>query len=136
MQTSPYSLYDKNYKSNLEHINSACNLTLPTAIPNLILSETPHIERDPYCATLLSYTTTAGDTYNSIAAQFKVSSAAVRAVNWPTIDCFAIPECTRLCIPFGCETYTLKDRDTCDSIEQELELKPWLRLSAIQEYNP
>ncbi|KAJ6002217.1 hypothetical protein N7499_001918 [Penicillium canescens] len=136
MQTSPYSRYDNNYKSNLEHINSACNLAIPTAIPNLTLFENPHVERDPYCATHLSYTTSAGDTCNGIAAQFKVASAAVRAVNWPPIDCFAIPEGKRLCIPFGCKTYTLKDGDTCDSIERELDLKPWWRLSAIREYNP
>ncbi|GFF51405.1 hypothetical protein IFM58399_09057 [Aspergillus lentulus] len=136
MQTSPYSLYDKNYKSNVERINSACNLTLPTAIPNLMLFENPYVEWDRYCpGTHLSYTTSAGDTCNSIAAQFNVSSAAVRSVNWPPIDCFAIPESTRLCIPFGCKTYTLKDGDTCDSIERELDLKPWWRLSAIREYN-
>ncbi|GAQ11747.1 hypothetical protein ALT_9068 [Aspergillus lentulus] len=136
MQTSPYSLYDRNYKSNLERINSACNLTLPTAIPNLMLFENPYIKWDRYCpGTHLSYTTSAGDTCNSIAAQFNVSSAAVRSVNWPPIDCFAIPEGTRLCIPFGCKTYTLKDGDTCESIERQLDLKPWWRLSAIREYN-
>jgi hypothetical protein len=135
MQKSPYSLYNKNYKSNLEYINSACGLTFPTAIPNLKIFESPHIERSPYCATHLLYTTSAGDTCNSIATQFKVASAAIRAVNWPPIDCFTIPEGTRLCIPFRCKTYTLKKGDTCDSIERELDLKPWLRLPAIREYN-
>ena len=72
MQTSPYSLYDKNYKSNLQRINSACDLTLPTAIPKLTLFENPHIEWDPYCTTHLSYTTSAGDTCDGIAAQFGV----------------------------------------------------------------
>ncbi|RAH64380.1 LysM peptidoglycan-binding domain-containing protein [Aspergillus aculeatinus CBS 121060] len=136
VQTSPFSLYDKNYKSRLEHINRACDLNLPTAIPKLVLSEDPHIERDPYCATLLSYTTSPGDTCDSIAAQFQVASAAVRAVSWPLIDCFAIPEGTRLCTPLRCKTHTLRDGDTCDSIERELDLKPWLGVSAIRAYNP
>ncbi|KAJ5770502.1 uncharacterized protein N7511_002553 [Penicillium nucicola] len=135
MQSSPYSLYDKNYKSYLEHINSACNLNLPTAIPSLMVFENPYVERDRYCPTRLSYTTSAGDTCDSIAAQFKVASAAVRVMNWPLIDCFSIPRATRLCIPFGCKTYTLKDGDTCNSIERELDLKPWWRLSAIRQYN-
>lgn len=136
MQTSPYSLYDKNYKSNLQRINSACDLTLPTTIPKLTLFENPPIEWDSYCTTHLSYTTSAGDTCDGIAAQFRVAAAAVRAVNWPLIDCFAIPKGTKLCIPWTCKTYTLKDGDTCDSIERELDLKPWLRLSAIRQYNP
>ncbi|RAK82201.1 LysM peptidoglycan-binding domain-containing protein [Aspergillus fijiensis CBS 313.89] len=135
MQTSPFSFYDKNYKSRLEHINRACDLNLPTAIPKLVLSEDPHIDRDPYCATLLSYTTSPGDTCDSIAAQFQVASAAVRAVSWPLIDCFAIPEGMRLCTPFRCKTHTLRDGDTCDSIERELDLKPWLGVSAIRAYN-
>ncbi|RAH79622.1 hypothetical protein BO86DRAFT_148154 [Aspergillus japonicus CBS 114.51] len=137
MQTSPYSLYDRNYKSYLEHINRACDLNLPTAIPKLVLSEDPHIERDPYCATLLSYTTSPGDTCDSIAAQFQVSSAAVRAASWPLIDCFAIPEGTRLCTPFRCRTYTLRYGDTCDSIEREFNLEPsWFGVSAIRAFNP
>jgi hypothetical protein len=60
MQKSPYSIYDRNYKSNLEHINRVCNLNIPTAFPKLTLFENPHIERDPYCATHLSYTASAG----------------------------------------------------------------------------
>jgi hypothetical protein len=139
-QTSPYSLYDRNDKLKLEHINYVCNLNLPTAIPNLVLSESPHIERTSYfgtghCASNLLYTTSAGDTCNSIAAQFNVASALVKGMNWQPIDCFAIPEGTRVCIPFRCKTYTLKDGDTCDSIERELDLKPWLLLSAVREYN-
>ncbi|PYI31333.1 hypothetical protein BP00DRAFT_177404 [Aspergillus indologenus CBS 114.80] len=137
MLTSPYSLYDRNYKSYLEHVNRACDLNLPTAIPKLVLSEDPHIKRDPYCATLLSYTTSPGDTCDSIAAQFQVSSAAVRAVSWPLIDCFAIPEGTRLCTPFRCRTYTLRYGDTCDSIEREFNLEPsWFGVSAIRAFNP
>ncbi|KAL3487197.1 hypothetical protein BJX62DRAFT_228185 [Aspergillus germanicus] len=136
MQSSPYSLYDRNYKANLEYINSACNLTLPTAIPTLTLFENPHIEWERYCTTFLLYTA-AGDTCTSIATQLNVSSAAVLATSWPPIDCFAIPEGTRLCIPFGCKTYTLKDGDTCESIERELSLEPsWRGPSAIREYNP
>ncbi|OGE51614.1 hypothetical protein PENARI_c013G11082 [Penicillium arizonense] len=92
MQTSPYSHYDNNYKSNLEHINRACGLTILTDIPKLTLFENPHVEWGPYCPTHLLYTTSAGDTCDGIAAQFKVASAAVRGVNWSPIDCFAIPE--------------------------------------------
>ncbi|CAI7631551.1 unnamed protein product [Penicillium pancosmium] len=139
-QTSPYSLYERRDQSNLEHINYVCNLNLPTAVPNLIVSESPHIERTWYfgtrhCASSLLYTTSAGDTCNSIATQFNVASALVKSMNWQPIDCFAIPEGTKVCIPFRCKTYTLKDGDTCDSIERELDLKPWLLLSAIREYN-
>ncbi|KAJ5189018.1 hypothetical protein N7491_005340 [Penicillium cf. griseofulvum] len=136
MQTSPYSLYGKSYISNLAYINRACNLTIPTATPKLTLFENPHVEWDPYCVTYLSYITSAGDTCDDIAAQFKVASAAIRAMNWSLIDCSVIPEGKRLCIPFSCKTYMLKDGDTCDSIERELNLKPWWQLSAIREYNP
>lgn len=117
MQSSPYSDYSRGYESLFEHVNSVCGLNLPTAIFNRILFENPYVEWDRYCSTGLLYKTSAGDTCNSIAAQFKVASAAIRSAFFSPIDCFAIPAGKSLCIPRKCDTYTLKDGDTCESIE-------------------
>jgi hypothetical protein len=137
MQSTSYSVYDSKYQTEFEYINQACGLSLPTDIPEpLMVIDDPYEDTDEFCASDILYITQVGDTCDKIATEFKVASAALYMGNVNLRDCFSIPVGTKLCMPFSCEgIYTLKEGDTCISIEEELGIKNALG-ATIRRYNP
>lgn len=75
MQSSAYSIYDEVYKERLEHVYEKCGSKGLTDIPPPLKSVQP--EPAPYCVTNKRYTTTEGDTCESISNHTSVSSAAL-----------------------------------------------------------
>lgn len=131
MQSSAYSSYDENWKSDLDYIYQTCGLTGPTEIPPPLVSIPP--KPPVLCASYFTYTTGQGDTCDSIAEAQNVSSAALYMGNENLLDCNLIPPEVDLCMPFACgRTYTLQPGENCTSIEQSLGLPS----GHIRQYNP
>lgn len=136
MQSTPYSAYDINFQSQLKYINSKCNLNIPTDIPDPLQ---PTI--DPYkpadsCVSGIKYTTVAGDTCDSIATKYKVSSAALFIGHDNLFECKDIQVGTKLCMPIQCETvYTIKGEDSCTSIEKAQGVG-YKDGTTLRKYNP
>ncbi|KAL4795045.1 hypothetical protein BDV19DRAFT_389702 [Aspergillus venezuelensis] len=135
--STPYSIYDKSYQSDLKYINEACGLSIPTAIQDPLMAiDDPYDATNDFCASDTTYTTQAGDTCDSIALQFNVASASLFMGNVNLLNCFSIPEGTPLCIPFACDgVYTLQEGDTCTSIEKDLGMT-YSHGATIRQYNP
>ncbi|KAJ6783011.1 hypothetical protein PWT90_09190 [Aphanocladium album] len=126
MQASPLSAYvvDSIFKHDLEVVNARCGLNLPT-------DPQPPPEKPPsnpsYCLSNSYYTTAAGDNCTSIALAHGVSSADLLNGNrevTPIANCTTVPVGVKLCLPLGCKTYTIKDKDTCDSIGYDNSIAP------------
>ncbi|KAL2811038.1 pectate lyase superfamily protein-domain-containing protein [Aspergillus granulosus] len=137
MQSTSYSVYDKYYQSDLEYINEACGLSLPTEMPDPLMALDDPYENDiGFCASDITYTAKFGDTCDTIAKLFKVSSAALFMGNLNLLECSSIPEGTKLCIPFSCEViHVLENGDTCKSIEEGLGIED-ANGATIRKYNP
>jgi hypothetical protein len=60
MQASQYSIYDQNYKTQLEYIYKACGTKGATEIPPPLDKPDPVVQ--PYCLSGKRYTTKQGDT--------------------------------------------------------------------------
>ncbi|KAH9876214.1 hypothetical protein J1614_004093 [Plenodomus biglobosus] len=61
MQASQYSVYDENYKAQLEYVYAQCGLKGPTDIPKPLDEVQP--VSPPYCLSNKRYTTKEGDTF-------------------------------------------------------------------------
>jgi len=118
LQSTPYSIYNTYYESTLKYIYATCGLTGPTAIPPPIL---PQGDTSALCLSEIFYTTSTGDTCDTVAEAFNVSSAALFRRNQNdtiALNCSSLAPGQMLCIPLPCgTTYTLQANDTCDSIE-------------------
>lgn len=132
MQQSAYSSYDSYFQSDLEVINAKCGLSHPTEMPPL-LDIPGEVDPDPICVSGNTYTTVAGDTCDSIALHFNVSSAALFMANpRHSVACANVPVDIELCLPLPCQTtYLLRDTDTCVSIEMANKY----RLGDVRKYN-
>ncbi len=118
MQRTPYSIYDGLYKHSLDSINRKCGLSLNTTIPSS-LNPDRGVKAD-LCVSGEWYTTSGGETCDSIAKSRQLSSAAIYNGNPAITSCSNIPANTELCLPLSCETiYSLKEEDTCFSIERD-----------------
>ncbi|KAE8358058.1 hypothetical protein BDV27DRAFT_163928 [Aspergillus caelatus] len=137
MQSTSYSIYDETYQSDLEFMNSKCDLSAPTDIPPPIEEPAnPYANNLTFCASDTTYTTVSGDTWDNIALKHSVSSAALFIGNPNLFNCKDIPAGIELCLPFTCKpTYTLKDSDTCVSIEKSLGLG-YAAGYNVRKYNP
>ncbi|OGM39526.1 hypothetical protein ABOM_012090 [Aspergillus bombycis] len=137
MQSTSYSIYDETYQSDLIFMNSKCDLSAPTDIPPPIEEPAnPYANNLTFCASDTIYTTVSGDTCDTIALKHSVSSAALFIGNPNLFNCKDIPAGIELCLPFTCEpTYTLKDGDTCVSIEKSLGLD-YAAGYNVRKYNP
>ncbi|GAB1209502.1 hypothetical protein APSETT445_008281 [Aspergillus pseudonomiae] len=137
MQSTSYSIYDETYQSDLIFMNSKCDLSAPTVIPPPIEEPAnPYANNLTFCASDTIYTTVSGDTCDTIALKHSVSSAALFIGNPNLFNCKDIPAGIELCLPFTCEpTYTLKDGDTCVSIEKSLGLD-YAAGYNVRKYNP
>lgn len=130
MQSSQYSIYDSFYKEQLEYVYTQCGGNGPTAIPEP-LTPVP-VDPAPYCVTGKRYTTKKGDTCESIANSTSVSSAALYMGNQDILrDCLDVEPGLSLCVPMTCQTYYVKPKDTCVSIEMSLDLD----FGQIESYN-
>ncbi|GFF63309.1 pectin lyase-like protein [Aspergillus lentulus] len=133
MQRSPYLMYDKYFQADLQVVHEKCGLNGPTDMPPS-LDAVPELDPNPICVSGNTYTTTsAGETCDSIALKFNVSSAALFMAN-PAVSvvCGNIAAKLALCLPLPCETtYVLKANDTCTSIE----LANNYRLGDVRRYN-
>lgn len=118
MQRSSYSFYDEGFQDQLGTVNAKCGLSVPTAKPPS-LDAPPEFLPDPICISNQTYQTVSGDTCDSIALRYNVSSASlVMANNRQLMVCNDLTAEMDLCIPSSCaSTYTLKSNDTCTSIE-------------------
>jgi hypothetical protein len=122
MQTTPYSIYNQFYKTDLEYVYSKCGISGPTNIPPPEINLP--ILAPSFCVSGKTYTVPAsGGSCNDVAAQFSVASAAVFMANsylqaTQIFNCSLIRPGTKLCVPLACEqTYAMTANDTCATIE-------------------
>ncbi|KAL9573915.1 hypothetical protein ACKAV7_001947 [Fusarium commune] len=107
MQASPFSYYNRNsfFKSALKQAVKRCSLlNQPTAAKD---SPFPPEPSEPaFCLSEVTYTTKAGDTCDSLATKYSVSSAAIIMGNPGIINCTNIVEGVNICLPLQCKTFT------------------------------
>jgi hypothetical protein len=117
MQNSSYSTYNDAYKSDYETVQSICSVTGATDIPPSVIVRAA--DPVPICASGENYTTSAGDTCDSIALASNIASAALFMGNSDIfLNCSSLDEGVELCLPLTCSsTYVLQSNDTCSSIE-------------------
>jgi hypothetical protein len=117
MQQSPYSIFGS-YNFFQDALNQAvtrCTLggqstnTQPPPIP-------PTTTATPFCLSNNHYTTAVGNTCDSIALQFGVSSAAIFSGNPNIGQCDDIVPGVVICLPLQCATYTMLATDDCVAI--------------------
>ncbi|KAH7202901.1 uncharacterized protein BKA55DRAFT_698815 [Fusarium redolens] len=132
MQSSQYSVYNEDYKKELERIYKICGGSGPTEIPPPLTRKDEEEEEEEFCLNDKWYTTKEGDTCDSISKAAGVSGGLLYMGNQELIrDCHKIPEGLKLCLPTVCKTYYVKPEDTCLSIEIGL----GIRWDTIRKYN-
>jgi LysM repeat protein len=134
MQRTSYSIYDNRYQSDLKYIHTRCAKTGPTDIPPPII--TLDVPEDTACTSGLIYATKGGESCDSIALEYSVSSASLYMANQLAIgNCTTILPNLELCLPLPCaETYILQTNDTCTTIEYT---SPYnLTFGDVRSYNP
>lgn len=130
MQSSQYSIYDENYKEQLEYIYAQCKLTGPTAIPEPLDPVQP--APPSFCLSNKKYTTQQADTCGSIASSNSVSAAGVYMGNQDLLkDCANVIPGLSVCLPLTCVTHELQQSETCFSIERSLGLEDGM----IRQFN-
>ncbi|KAF5697877.1 hypothetical protein FGLOB1_12450 [Fusarium globosum] len=131
MQSSQYSVYNADYKEELERVYKTCGGSGPTEIPPPLTKEDEEEEED-FCLNDKWYITKTGDTCDSISKAAGVSGGLLYMGNQELIrDCHKIPEGLKLCLPTVCKTYYVKPEDTCLSIE----IAQGIRWDTIRKYN-
>ncbi|GKT46029.1 putative glucan endo-1,3-beta-glucosidase btgC [Colletotrichum spaethianum] len=132
MQSSPYSIYDDNYKSDLELVYKTCGETGPTDIPPPV---SPGSEEGPtLCLSEKWHTISQGaSSCKQVASINNVSSVALYSMNPQIFDCNSIPDNTELCLPLSCgRIISYTDQDTCSGLEAAHDLEP----GDVQRFNP
>ncbi|TGO77641.1 hypothetical protein BELL_0097g00130 [Botrytis elliptica] len=131
MQSSQYSAYAGTYSSILAYVAEACSLGSSTDILPPLIEETPS-QASP-CVSGNYYTTSAGDTCDTISLAHNVSSASLFIGNAAITNCANIIPATNLCLPIQCQrTYALQPNDTCGSLESTYNLGPF----GLRGFNP
>lgn len=92
MQASPYSIYDDYYERQLQYIYTKCGLKGNTTVPNSLMPELEDNSLD--YGTDEWYTTSTGETCDSIGFKRGVSSASLFIVNQ-----YRLPNCSRNSLP-------------------------------------
>lgn len=134
MQRTSYSIYDSRYQSDLEYIHTRCAKTGPTDIPPPII--TPDVPENIPCTSGSTYTTKGGESCDSIALAYSISSASLYMANQLAIgNCTTILPSLELCLPLPCaETYVLQKNDSCATIEYASHNN--LTFGDVRSYNP
>lgn len=119
MQASPYSVYGLStyWQNALKVVNQKCALTLPTEPQPP--PQPPADEPTQFCVSDKTYTAVAGDTCDSISVANSVASARLLNLNsrLGISNCTSITAGMEFCLPLPCQTYTVKDDDTCAGIQ-------------------
>ncbi|KAL2813235.1 hypothetical protein BJX63DRAFT_394482 [Aspergillus granulosus] len=132
MQQSPYSVYDEYFQRDLETVYAVCGHSGKTEAPRS-LDSPPELPPDPICISEKTHITSAGDTCDSIALKYSISSAALVMSNSRYyISCDHLNPGMELCLPESCSSvYTVQNSDTCWSIERANSYYP----GRIRKYN-
>lgn len=100
MQASPFSYYNRDsfYEDSLKQAVKRCSLSnQPTTTKD---SPFPPEPSEPaFCLSDVIYTTKAGDTCDSLAVKYSVSSAAIFMGNPDILDCNDMVEGVSICLP-------------------------------------
>lgn len=135
MQSSAYSTYDDEWKTDLEYIYETCGISGNTTVPTPLVSLPA--EPAPFCSSGRTYTVVQDDTCDKIAQAHNVSSASLYMGNELLYDCSDITAGLELCLPFECgNTYSFGPNDNCTGLEESLglgsgtirRLNAWLEL--------
>ncbi|KAF4951438.1 hypothetical protein FSARC_12921 [Fusarium sarcochroum] len=114
MQASPYSMYRSipEYHDALRVATTRCKLmNQPWEPQPPVFPPKPKVE--PHCLPGRTYVTREGDTCDSIAEEFSVSSATLAIGNAGLIKCAEVKAGVKICLPLECETYTLQEKESC-----------------------
>ncbi|KAL4727130.1 hypothetical protein ACLX1H_006031 [Fusarium chlamydosporum] len=117
MRDSPFSYYNRDsfYENALKQAIKRCDLSDQLTTPKD--SPFPPETSDPIiCLSNVTYTTKPGDTCDSLALKYSVSSAAIFIDNPDILDCNDMVEGVSICLPLQCQTYKLEKHDTCLSV--------------------
>ncbi|KAJ4177603.1 hypothetical protein NW755_013757 [Fusarium falciforme] len=133
MQASPYWVYGlvSEYQDALQHVTARCGLKgqdlkpQPSVFPTKPKAET-------WCLSEKTYDTRKGDTCDSVAQNFSISSASIVIGNSNIGRCSNLDAGTKLCLSLECETYTRQKDESCVDIY----IKTGVSLSSIKQYNP
>ncbi|EXA35123.1 hypothetical protein FOVG_13894 [Fusarium oxysporum f. sp. pisi HDV247] len=79
---------------------------------------------DAFCLSDVKYVTQSGDTSDSLALKYSVSSAAIFIGNPDILDCNDIDPGVSIYLPLQCSTYKLETDDTCMSVAIATGLQP------------
>lgn len=135
MQTTPYSSYNGFYEAELQYINTRCRTTFNTTIPTSLFPPDPKAP----CDKENIYITQPGDTCDSIALKYSLSSAAL-FMNNPlssTLNCKGWKPGTALCLPPSCATvHAIKEGEMCLQIEADNHDEHGTRYKDIVRFNP
>lgn len=138
MQSTQYSTFDLTFKSDLEYVNSHCQLTEDTKIPDKVF---PGAEVDESCAMGSWYTPDAASSCDSIAVAHNVSSAGIFYANQHRLATCGVtnlvPAGTKLCIPPSCSRiYQIEgNKTTCEEIENIIKPFPDIADGDVRKYN-
>ncbi|KLO95099.1 uncharacterized protein FFB20_01408 [Fusarium fujikuroi] len=88
------------------------------------------------------HVSTANDTCESLALEYSVSSAEIFINNPDILQCDDMVEDVPICLPFQCNTYQVKENDTCASVSESLgitikdfiSLNPWSSGGAYKDF--
>ncbi|KAI8648701.1 Pectin lyase fold virulence factor [Fusarium keratoplasticum] len=131
MQASSYTVYNNNYKSDLELVYKTCGHTGNTTVPPPITS-TP--EQSTMCVSDEWYTVgSTAETCEDVGFLNNVSTVALYTTNPDIFDCSSIPSGTELCLPLSCgKLISYTDNDTCAGLEARHDLTS----GDIRRFNP
>lgn len=137
MQETNYSTFDAHFKSELDYVNSHCQLSKNTTVPDRIYPDTPG---DDSCHMGEWYTTEAKITCDDISLPRNISSASLYLANQNKLATCGtkdpIPSGTKLCIPPSCSrVYQVEGNSTCSDIEIRIIPFPDIRVGDVRKYN-
>ncbi|KAL5041367.1 hypothetical protein BDW71DRAFT_217894 [Aspergillus fruticulosus] len=130
-QESPYALYAEQDQIDLRLIHETCGLTGSTDLHPPLFTEDP--ATPAICSSGFTHTISNGETCDTIALKYGVASATIHSANADLIfSCSGLIAGREICIPPGCDrTYTVKDEDSCYSIDVDQQVP----VGTVQEYN-
>lgn len=135
MQASPYSIYRAYtfYQDALKSVKKRCGLADQETEPQPpVIPVQP--EEEAWCLSENFYETKDGDTCDSIAEEFSVSSASVYIGNSQVRNCSNIDAGTKICLSLECKTYTRTADQDCLGVSAATrmniptlkQLNPWI----------
>lgn len=132
MQSSPYSIYDDYYKSDLELVYKTCGTTGSTEIPYPVVS-LPGPESSMCVSEKWYNVSRDGEPCEQVAHHSNVSTVALYELNPQIFECSGIDSGTELCLPLSCgKLISYTTEDTCAGLETAHSLAP----GDIRRFNP